>query len=407
MKLYTLYKRAKTGKIQYWQISVENSTTQTGSTIRKESGQLGTSNPIVHIEEVVSGKNIGKTNETTPQQQAEGQAQSDWNKKRDEGYKSLTDLGIGHQNGGVHHGLFTIHGSVQVPAKSLEEVLDACLPEFNTDASGNQKPMLATDWNKVKDIQYPVLVQPKLDGVRCLMIVESKDSIVMLSRSGKEYTTLRHITDEVWAAANLLSLPFILDGEIYSDELTFQEIVAAVKKKRPETLKLKFRAYDIISTSTQQERWEATVALVDKIASPEIQLVPTWVANCKAEAVMHHDTWVQEGYEGAMIRLLDGMYTPGQRSRDLLKVKQFDETEYYFQRWEKGARDEDLIAVCWTSTRADEAKEFRAKVEGNVAEKKVLENSTPKVGSMITIKHFGTTSDGFPRFPIGKCFRDE
>ncbi|RUP42186.1 MAG: hypothetical protein EKK63_02495 [Acinetobacter sp.] len=409
MELDTLYKRSKTGKIQYWKVAV---LALTYPTISKESGQLGTTSPIQHKEEIREGKNFGKANETTPMEQAISQASSDWLKKKDEGYKSEIDLGIGHQKGGVHHGLFTINGVAQVPAKSFEEILDLVLPEFNTDALGNVKPMLATDWNKVKSVQYPVLVQPKLDGVRCLMISDG-DTITFLSRSGKEFTTLEHIQLEVlnYILKYENSTPernvFILDGEIYSNELTFQQIVAAVKKQRPESLKLKFRAYDIISTGTQQERWEATVDLVDKIASPEVQLVPTWVANCKEDVIMHHDTWVQEGYEGAMIRLLNGMYTPGQRSRDLLKVKQFDETEYYFQCWEKGLRDEDLIAVCSTSILADEAKEFKAKMVGTVSEKKELELFPIKVDSLITIKHFGLTEDGLPRFPIGKAFRHD
>jgi ATP-dependent DNA ligase len=370
---------------------------------------LGTDKPLVHIELIAVGKNLGKSNETTPEEQAISQAQSDWNKKRDEGYKSLEDLKIGHQKEGVHHGLFTINGIVQVPAKSLEEVLEICLPQFNSDASGNPKPMLATDWKKIKKINYPVLLQPKLDGVRCLMVVKSGENVKFLSRSGKEYTTLGHIDNSVSKFLGIQPdafLSFILDGEIYSDELTFQEIIAAVKKQRPESLKLKFRAYDIVSSGTQQDRWNETVALVDRIASSEIQLVTTLM--CIAEDVkFQHYKWVQEGYEGAMIRLLHGTYAQGQRSRELLKVKEFDETEYYFQRWEKGLRDEDLIAVCWTSILADDSKEFKAKMVGTVAEKKELEASTPKVDSLITIKHFGLTEDGLPRFPIGKAFRDE
>jgi DNA ligase-1 len=412
VKLETLYKRAKTGKIQYWQVEViEASPANYGWGIVKTSGQLGTSNPLIHRETITQGKNIGKSNETTPMEQAISQAQSDWNSKRDEGYKSQTDLGIGHQKEGVHHGLFTIHGAVQVPAKSLEEVLEACLPQFNTDASGNPKPMLATDWKKIKKINYPVLLQPKLDGVRCLMVVRfnvgAEKPIVFLSRSGKEYTTLDHIAKVVGNYCFVKgekATEFILDGEIYSEHLTFQEIVAAVKKQRPESLKLKFRAYDIVSSSTQQDRWNETVALVDKIASSEVQLVTTVM--CTEEDVkFQHDKWVQEGYEGAMIRLLHGTYAQGQRSRELLKVKEFDETEYYFQNWEKGLRDEDLIAVCSTSIMAD-GKLFKAKMVGSVQEKQELFASEIKSDSLMTIKHFGLTEDGLPRFPIGKAFRD-
>ncbi|TAG46304.1 MAG: hypothetical protein EAZ31_00570, partial [Cytophagia bacterium] len=122
-----------------------------------------------HIEHVPEGKQ-----KRSPLEQAISQSESDWNKKRDEGYKSLEDLKIGHQSGGVHHGLFTIDGVVQVPAKFFQEVLNITLSRFNTDSSGNVKPMLAkaVNWDKVK---YPCLVQPKLDGVRCLMSVTANN----------------------------------------------------------------------------------------------------------------------------------------------------------------------------------------------------------------------------------------
>jgi ATP-dependent DNA ligase len=394
MSLELLYKRAKTGKIVYYKIWVD------GDTILKETGQLGTDKPVTH-KEVCTPKNVGKSNETTGHEQAVSQSLSDWNKKRDEGYKSRKDLNI-EISGDLMGYRFNY-----VNFQTLSGALNIALPEFNTDASGNPKPMLATDWKKIKKINYPVLVQPKLDGVRCLMIVNVDNGtlVTFLSRSGKEYTTLSHIEKDIVAKSPKES--FILDGEIYSDELTFQEIIAAVKKQRPESLKLKFRAYDTISAADQGQRWDDTVALVDRIASPEIQLVPTWVANNEEEVKAHHDTWVQEGYEGAMIRLYGAPYTQGQRSRELLKVKEFDETEYYFQRWEKGLRDEDLIAVCWTSILADDSKEFKAKMVGTIAEKKELELSTPKADSLITIKHFGLTEDGLPRFPIGKAFRHD
>ena len=415
MKLETLYKRAKTGKIQYWKVEViEASPANYDWGIVKTSGQLGTSNPLIHRETITQGKNIGKSNETTPMEQAISQASSDWLKKRDEGYKSLKDLNLVTHEDPTLGTVYTENFGLRCSTNMLSSALERVLPQFNTDASGNPKPMLATDWKKIKKINYPVLIQPKLDGVRCLMVIRfnvgADKPIVFLSRSGKEYTTLSHIAKVVGNYCFVKgekATEFILDGEIYSDQLTFQEIIAAVKKQRPESLKLKFRAYDTISTADQGQRWDDTVALVDKIASSEVQLVPTWVANNEEEVKAHHDTWVQEGYEGAMIRLYGSKYAQGQRSRELLKVKEFDETEYYFQRWEKGLRDEDLIAVCWTSILADDAKEFKAKMVGTVAEKLELATRLIPQDSLITIKHFGLTEDGLPRFPIGKAFRDD
>ena len=89
----TLYKRTKTAAIQYWKISVE-AESDSVSVVTKESGQLGTLNPVKHQEIITEGKNIGRSNETSPYEQACSEADSDWKKKHDEGYKSLKDLGI-------------------------------------------------------------------------------------------------------------------------------------------------------------------------------------------------------------------------------------------------------------------------------------------------------------------------
>lgn len=403
MILETLYKRSKTGKIVYYKVEVTEYANN--FVIRKESGQLETQNPIVHEEEVYQGKNIGKSNETTPQQQAESQAQSDWLAKKDTGYKSLADLGIGHQNGGVHHGVFTIHGVVQVPALSFEEILNKTLPKENTDSAGNTKPMLATDWAKVKSIPYPVFVQPKLDGVRCLMICSVTDTtcnVRFLSRSGKDYSTVNHIIDNTtFPRGN-----YIVDGELYSDELTFQEIIQAVKKQCNNSNKIKFNAYDLVNENEQNHRLVSLEFLISTLNSPYITLVPTVTANNKEEVETFQSNYLNEGYEGAMIRFTNAMYEAGARSRSLLKVKTFDDTEFTFHGFNVGQREEDLIAVCKTEA----GDEFRAKLVGTVAEKEELRKKEMEyLGKQLTVKHFGWTDsvNPLPRFPVAKAFRED
>lgn len=373
-----LYKRTKTGKIQSYKIWVED------TTIIKETGQLD-GKKVLHKEVILDGKNIGKSNETTPLQQAESQALSDWTRKHDEGYKSLDDLEI-----------------------TSEAELEVILPQFNTDANGNKKPMLAksVNWDKVT---YPCLVQPKLDGVRCLMVVDDKaDPIVrFLSRNGKEYSTLNHIKFDIFTylakhidpASNGI-FKFTLDGEIYSDELTFQEILEAVKKQRPSSLKLKFRAYDVLATNIQEQRIQVVRTIVKKIDSEHINVVDTLLFYKKEEIIQAHDIWVKQGYEGAMIRLLNGIYGEGQRSNSLLKVKEFDTNEFTFNKFEIGQREEDLIAVCFS-----DKGEFRAKMIGTKEEKETLQKKE-HLGEKLTVKHFGYTDDGLPRFPVGITFRN-
>lgn len=412
MKFDTLYKRTKTGAIQQWSVRVEMDGHY--AAIVKEAGKLG-GKLTCHRERITEGKNIGKANETHPQEQALMQAQSDWRKKRDEGYKSLEDLDVelinhSREEGPDQPGDAFSYSRDGLVSGSLEEVLSVALSRFNSDASGNVKPMLAkqVDWKKVT---YPCYVQPKLDGVRALLVVDSLGQVRFLSRSGKEYTTLGHIATEVTSAlaAGRIRAPFILDGEVYAhEELTFQEITAAVKKQRPESLKLKFRCYDIVSDGNQVDRLNHAFNTVKAIGYSHVTVVENWQVGSKEEVMQCHDDWVKDGYEGAMIRLSDGHYAQGQRSSHLMKVKEFDTDEFALDDFELGQRGvEDLIAICET----DGGTRFKAKMQGTRESKEKLWAwwNQPECESrehLLTVKFFGRTDDGSVRFPIGVVVRN-
>lgn len=411
MTLSTLYKRAKTGAIQYWQVKTVSCADYT--IIVKESGKYGTQNSIVHQEIINKGKNLGKSNVTSHEEQANLQAQSDWTRKKDEGYKTLEELNITLTTVSETRRIWitdvpTGHPDfpvTSVEGKNLHVLLDFKLPKFNTDAEGQTKPMLAkpVNWDKV---EYPCFVQPKLDGVRCLMIVQNS-TVTMLSRSGKKYTTLGHIESDVLKAIKegRVTGNFILDGEVYCHDMTFQEITAAVKKLRPESSKLKFRAYDTVNHCPQTERIAQLLSILADINSTNVEGVLTVSATDKEMVEALTSVFLDDGYEGSMIRFCNGFYTPGQRSSELLKVKEFKEDEFAFKNFEFGQRGvEDLIAVLWDHTGT---KEFRAKVAGTLSYKQELYSRNDiSEGMSFTVKYFELTDDGLPRFPVGKGFRN-
>lgn len=371
-KFDTLYKRAANGAIRKWMVSVYEEPFGQFN-VQRLAGQVnGTFTPAIDYD--VQGKNIGRANETTPEYQAEFNAQSYWNKKKDEGYKTLSEIGV-----------------------STEAELWSALPQYNTDAQGNIKPMLAktVDWAKVK---YPVLVQPKLDGVRCLMIVKDGE-ILFLSRSGKPYTTLSHIEQEVLERLEGDD-EIVMDGEIYSDELTFQEIISAVKAQGPNSSKLQYRVYDIVSNDPQELRLQILDSIVNTSRYKHIHFVPTHIVNSKEVVLEYHSKYTELGLEGVMIRLLNGKYKQGIRSSELLKVKEFNEEEFDCYELTTGKREEDVIALCRTA----EGKEFKAKMMGTREEKEELMDAFEP--AKLTVKFFGWTNDNIPRFPIGKSFRN-
>ena len=95
------------------------------------------------------------------------------------------------------------------------------------------KPMLAYKVDKKPvDWSEKVYIQPKLDGVRCVIYVNDKEEIVCFSRTGKEFHNLEHIKESLreffFDNANV---DIVLDGELYNHDLTFQEITRAVMTK--------------------------------------------------------------------------------------------------------------------------------------------------------------------------------
>ena len=387
----TLYKRAKTGDIQYWSIRIED------NVIIKQSGKYGTLKPVTHREVVSTGKNLGKVNETTPRMQALMQAASDWTRKRDEGYKSLFDL--------------TITGSDDFSAV-LKSALETALPEFNTDANDNPKPMLAPTkgWKKGdKKNKYPRYAEPKLDGVRTTLIIDGLN-ILILSRSGKPYDTLEHIRAAIIRAVAkgvfLKTGRVILDGEIYLHGLLLEEINEAVKKPNDNTPKLQFWCYDLPSKKgTQQERTYDMLSLVADINEPEICFTVQYGVNSDEEVEKLHNEWVDKGFEGAMLKDPAGTYQPGQRSSYWTKVKMFDDTEFPFKNFEFGQRGvEDLIAVCWVDVNG-QLEEFRAKMQGTLEMKEKLYQRDDLEGRSLTVKHFGYSKYGIPNLPTGKAFK--
>jgi DNA ligase-1 len=404
MLLETLYKRTRTGAIQFWSIGVINEGTT--AVIVKTSGQVG-GKPTQHREPVTVGKNIGRSNETTPYQQAESQAQSDWEGKRDDGYKALSELGI------------TVIPGQNDRGSALLNILLEKLPKFNTDANGQVKPMLAPSKPFTKGkAKYPALLEPKFDGVRVTLVINGPDDLTFLSRSGKPYTTLAHLISVVRDAvlqSHIDAFPFILDGEIYYHGWTLEEINEAVKKYRPGvTEQLEFYVYDLpLHNGMQTQRSLLVDEVVFRINHPKVRYHKPIQVTSDEEVIKYHDGWVKDGYEGAMLKNPNGLYEPGQRSKFWNKVKMFDDTEFEVVGHTLGQRGvEDLMFVC-KSPRAipDYDPTFEVKLSGSRESKQRIydEYVVPgkHIGRMFTVKHFDYTKYGIPYIPTGKTLREE
>jgi len=279
--------------------------------------------------------------------------------------------------------------------------------------------MLALSFDKHgSKIDFPAIVQRKLDGVRCLSWMDANGDVMMMSRRNNPFFDLDHIRDEIKS----LKLPpnIVLDGELYAhgDKMTFQKLAGLVRRHSvsgedaQEVKKIRYHIYDMVDLDDRMKPFkDRHKFLEDKIggANPiSLDVVENFTVADKEEGDKRHSQFVQEGFEGLMFRNIDSPYQ-GKRSAHLQKYKKFDDAEFKVIGFEE-AQGKDAGTVIWVlETPAGE--QFRARPKGTLAQRSAMFNTvsvTPAtyIGKMMTIKYFGLTDAGIPRFPIAITLRN-
>lgn len=359
----TLYGRTTHGAVKVWNCRVEG--THTDARIVISHGQEHGKQQET-TRRITEGKNLGRANETTPWKQALAEAEALWTKKQDKGYSTTKSAAT----------------------KKL---------------AATRLPMLALKYDdRSHDVVWPAYVQPKLNGVRCLM-ERVGDDIVFHSRGNKQFTTLNHLKADALA---VLQDGEILDGELYSHgDITFQELVSLIKnEKKSDPVRVaqyvKFWNYDRcedVPFAARQQRL---------VSHGSIRRVPTYVVQNDAEMRKYHGWFCEEGYEGTMVRSGgDEPYRFQYRSPSLLKVKDFldDEFEIIGAKEGVGKAEGQATFRCKTET----GVEFDVRCKGTDEQRREQwTNWKQYLGKMLTVKYQYLSDDGVPIFPVGITVRD-
>ena len=272
-------------------------------------------------------------------------------------------------------------------------------------------PMLAHPFTKRKhNITYPAIVQRKFDGVRCLAVLNGDKTVTLMSRKGKEFPHLEHIKSDV--LANNKNEALVIDGELYSDTLTFQELVGLVKRvtlkpgNDKQMLEVSLRVYDCVNTKKTddfQGRYLDITGITH--GAKYLSLVENILVDNEAQIHEAQRKFVEEGYEGAMVRNLKGAYAIGKRSPDLQKVKTFLDGEYEIVGFSE-ATGNDAGTVIW-ECKTPEGLTFRVRPRGTrEARAEQYQNGKDYIGKQLTVRYQELTDDGVPRFPVGITIRD-
>lgn len=361
-KFPVLYKYTQKGQIQQWQIIADNDSFYTIEGI--QGGKLTTSLPTV-----CTGKNIGRSNETSEAEQALAEAQAKWQKKVDSGYNEV----------------------LSADKKFLEPMLAFEYKKY------------PVDWKAVKAGKLKVFAQPKLDGLRCI-----NESNTQMSRNGKPYLATPHLNQDIMT----------LDGELYTHTYKddFNKIVSLCKKQDPtkeelaeSAAKVEYWIYDFPNLpGTFSERFEEGKDLLAHFTTPMYKVVPTTPVRSYEDLEELHAINLEAGYEGTIIRLDNAPYE-FKRSKQLLKFKDFQDDEFKIIGYEegKGSRAGTIGKFFMDYSDGPGSKDFKSNVKGpHEYLREIWRDRDSYIGKSATVKFFRYTplkEDGtgaVPKWPF-------
>ena len=370
MKFNPLYSRTSTGAIQVWQIEVVPSEGK----FRTISGQIDGKKTMSEWS-VCLGKNIGKSNETSPEEQAIAEAKAKYAKQLKEGYFENID--------------------------DIDEQL-----YFS--------PQLAHKWEDYKDdIDWSngVYISFKLDGLRSVITKTGA-----ASRNGRKFISFPHILKTLQPLFDKYP-NLILDGEIYTHKLKsdFNQIISLAKKTKPTAEDLaeseKYLEYWIFDLPSAEggfhERYQALKKLLDENLPDHkhIKLCPHRLIYSEKEIETHLYDYLNQGFEGLMVNTYNGKYEQ-KRSKNLLKYKLFQDLECEIVDIIEGTGNRSGM-FGYAKLKMPNGIGFDSNARGNEEFYiDLLKNKKQYIGKQATCRFQNLTPDGKPRFPVIVAIRN-
>jgi len=262
-------------------------------------------------------------------------------------------------------------------------------------------------------------VQPKLDGERAIAKLCNNDehNVEITGRRNVKLENLMHLHNDIHRILN--GYAERLDGEILINGMSFQSIHSTIHSHDPhETKNIEYAVFDIIlndKNASFEDRYSvlkqrfidlhATKNKLPKYAKyriGKIYLVKTFKVRSTDDITRYHHTFVNDGYEGIIIRQGKSKYQ-NRRVSSLLKWKFTNESDYEIIDLitpETGREKGALIWRCKTNT----GKEFNVRPRGTISNRKKAyeyykKNQNMWKGKLLQVYHEGTSDSGIPRNP--------
>ena len=283
----TLYKTNKNGSIQQWSIEVS------GPTFTCIYGQVG--GKLQSQQTICKSVNIGKSNETTPEQQAQLESAALITKKIKSGYSYDNSAPV----------------TVQLPMK------------------------VKAYQDQLHNIKFPCFSACKLDGVNAIYR-RVNNQLTIYSRGGEVYPAIPHLEPLVHKAMDLFQSNE-LNGELYIHGEHLQDIQSAVKKPKELSAKLSFCIFDIADST--DNFYERAMLMhkhnqFDTTQLSTVSVVYNVTCQSTADIEQHYVEATEFGYEGTVIKNYNGLYKHNVRSSDQFKYKKAQSAEFIIVSYE-------------------------------------------------------------------------
>lgn len=425
MELPTLYTLNSNQGTRYWKISV--TTDRDAVNICREYGKHGG-------KAIINKKLITETkSRSTVYDQAVFEATNDWNDMQNKkGYvmeiKTLTSTSSQLQTASP---ISPCLPPTPPPSPTNDEPSDVQTVAVQTvlvpmvavpTTSFKFLPMLANKFlERKKYVTYPCMVQPKLDGVRYTARKLSADQVSIKTRSDSECPFFHQIKAEI----QHLEIPpnIILDGEFYSKRIPFKTLNGYCNRKKidgktgfntipsSDLETIHYYVFDCYFIDQPDKSFGERYQYLESLPfSKYLKLVPVTRVKQESELMPLHDQFVEQGYEGLMVRNINSPYKLKDRSNNLLKYKNFFDTEFTIIGAKCPTNGKEEGCIIWILKLSNSEETFTCRPRDTYESRKSdwdEYNSDPNqfIGKLYTVRFQEKYDNGIPRFPVGIAIR--
>lgn len=288
-------------------------------------------------------------------------------------------------------------------------------------------PMLAQEFTPGTPLPSSFCLQPKLDGIRVYVKVVDNELIPMTRQNKPIGYAMKYILPSLKYLQSVLPQAIGFDGELYIHQLpdgsypSFSQIQSIVTTRTSEHADLHLVQFHIFDVDIPHLSFYDRFALLSNaintirnglIANPTwipglqefnyyVPLVETVIVHSEADINANHDRWVDQNYEGVMIRRLDRAYENG-RSNAIYKYKYFQEGEGVIVDVTSG-NGADLNAAIFVI--AFNGIQFTARPSGTRGQSATIEERRKifamrdrYIGTPVEFR-YQSLFEGIPRFP--------